>query len=131
ADIGTRSARSVDWWRIMELGTWFRSTYIPTSAIHGENRETPYESFQNPYGLADSMVWTTIDKETIVKCEYCNGEDVMTGVLEGVSFVPNQESWKFFSKGLYGVNAILCRSCGRISGLGFDPVVISKELKPR
>lgn len=66
-----------------------------------------------------------------MKCEFCESDNTLEGVLEGVSLVLKKDSQKVFSKGLYGPNALLCRDCGRIGRFGFDPQVIEKELRRR
>jgi hypothetical protein len=66
-----------------------------------------------------------------MKCEFCESDNTLEVVLEGVSLVLQKNAQKFFSKGLYGPNALVCRDCGRIGRLGFDLQLIEKELRER
>jgi|GEM_PF-3563042 len=62
-------------------------------------------------------------------CNYCKKENVIEGVLEGVSFVPLREHKKTFSTGIYGINAFVCLSCGQLSHFSLDLDAFQKILK--
>jgi hypothetical protein len=53
-------------------------------------------------------------------CDYCSKGEMVEGTLEGVSFEPASEHKKFFSKGVYGITAMVCLSCGRMSNFSLD-----------
>jgi hypothetical protein len=62
----------------------------------------------------------------INKCEYCGKEGVVKGTLEAVSFVPETSKPKLMTKGVYGLCALACLECGRLSGLQLDPAVLKR-----
>jgi len=63
---------------------------------------------------------------TQTKCERCGKENLVKGTLEGVSFVPATKQRKFLSKGVYGIEALVCIECGNLSSLGLDATVLKK-----
>lgn len=60
------------------------------------------------------------------KCEYCGKEGLLKGTLEGVSFVPEASKRKLMETGVYGVRALACPECGRLSGFQLDAAVLKK-----
>jgi hypothetical protein len=63
------------------------------------------------------------------KCEYCGKDGLISGTLEGVSFVPSSGKTKFMEKGVYGLTACACTECGRLSLLKLDTKILKKILK--
>lgn len=53
-------------------------------------------------------------------CEYCQKAEVIEGTLEGVSFEPLSERKRRFASGVYGIKALVCPKCGRLSNFSLD-----------
>jgi hypothetical protein len=62
-------------------------------------------------------------------CDCCKKEDLIEGTLEGVSFKPQSEHKKILSSGVYGIKAMVCPSCGRLSNFALDAEALKKILK--
>ena len=62
-------------------------------------------------------------------CEYCKKKDVVEGTLEGVSFEPLRESKKRFASGVYGIKAMACPECGRITNCTLDVEALRKIMR--
>lgn len=54
------------------------------------------------------------------KCEQCGSSRLVSGTLEGVSFLPKATARSLLSKGVYGITANACLACGHLMGLGLD-----------
>jgi hypothetical protein len=59
-------------------------------------------------------------------CKSCGKEALVKGTLEGVSFVPEAIAGKWISKGVYGIQAIVCAECGRFADLTLDPEALKR-----
>lgn len=62
-----------------------------------------------------------------MNCERC-GALMVEGVLEGISFVPDQNKKSVFASGVYGVRAVACTGCGCLSALTLDTNALLKML---
>ena len=62
-------------------------------------------------------------------CEYCGKGDLLEGTLEGVSFKPSSEDKKWLAKGIYGIKAMACPECGRLSNFSIDTETLRKLMK--
>jgi hypothetical protein len=61
-------------------------------------------------------------------CESCGKAELVEGTLEGVSFEPSSEHQKFFARGVYGIKAMACPSCGRVSDFYIDVESLKRAL---
>ena len=62
-------------------------------------------------------------------CKHCPDVELVRGSLEGLSFVPERGKKKLMSSGVYGITAMVCPGCGRISDLALDTEALRKALK--
>ena len=62
-------------------------------------------------------------------CNYCKKEELIEGTLEGVSFKPQSEHKKVLSSGVYGIKAMACPSCGKLSDFSLNVEALKKILK--
>ncbi len=53
-------------------------------------------------------------------CEYCKKVEMIEGTFEGVSFEPSSEHKKMIASGVYGIKAMVCPECGRLSNFSLD-----------
>jgi hypothetical protein len=59
-------------------------------------------------------------------CEHCGKTKLVKGTLEGVSFVPETVTSKWLAKGVYGIQAVACAECGRLSDFKLDADTLKK-----
>jgi hypothetical protein len=64
-----------------------------------------------------------------MKCVHCGSEDTAKGVLEGVSFVPDRAAKKHRARGVYGIVAVACVSCGALATITVNPEALQSILK--
>ncbi len=62
-------------------------------------------------------------------CNYCKKAEMIEGTLEGISFEPLSEHKKMLTSGVYGIRAMVCPKCGRLSGFSLDVEALKKMLR--
>jgi RHS repeat-associated protein len=74
-------------------------------------------------------LFVSYHREAIMLCDYCKKTELIEGTLEGVSFEPGSEHKKVLSSGVYGIKAMACPSCGRLSDFALNVEALKKMLK--
>jgi hypothetical protein len=59
-------------------------------------------------------------------CNYCKEAELIEGTLEGISFEPFSEHKKLLTSGVYGIRAMVCPKCGRLSDFSLDVEALKK-----
>ena len=62
-------------------------------------------------------------------CEFCKEGELVQGTLVGVSFEPSTKKKKWIASGVYGIKAVACTACGRLSDLSLDTEALRKTVK--
>ncbi|MCC6961903.1 MAG: hypothetical protein IT585_01485 [candidate division Zixibacteria bacterium] len=62
-----------------------------------------------------------------MKCSFCGSDEVVTGILEGISFIAKSDSQRMQTKGLYGIQANFCQVCGRLDRFEIERVVTPRK----
>jgi hypothetical protein len=70
-----------------------------------------------------------VKRKLPMECKHCTHVELVRGNLEGLSFIPERGRKKLISSGVYGVTAMVCPECGRISDLALDTKALRKALK--
>jgi hypothetical protein len=62
-----------------------------------------------------------------MKCSYCGSDEVVTGILDGIAFLPKGSSPRMQPKGFYGIQANFCEVCGHIDRLQVERAASAKK----